>query len=136
MNFRKREREASEVETGALADILFFLLMFFLMISTLASPDAIRLLLPRADSTKVTPPVVESIRVSVDANNNFFIDGNAQPLVLDQVDAQLKEILKTKKANSLIISIDKSRSVQDLTDVYDLAAKNNLSMVMAAEKKK
>jgi len=35
----------------------------------------------------------------------------------------------------LIISIDKSRSVQDLTDVYDLAAKNNLSMVMAAEKK-
>jgi biopolymer transport protein ExbD len=136
MNFRKREREASEVETGALADILFFLLMFFLMISTLASPDAIRLLLPKADSTKVTPPVVESIRVSVDANNNFFIDGNAQPFVLDQVDAQLKEILKTKKANSLIISIDKSRSVQDLTDVYDLAAKNNLSMVMAAEKKK
>jgi biopolymer transport protein ExbD len=136
MNFRKREREASEVETGALADILFFLLMFFLMISTLASPDAIRLLLPKADSTKVTPPVVESIRVSVDANNNFFIDGNAQPLLLDQVDAQLKAILKTKKANSLIISIDKSRSVQDLTDVYDLAAKNNLSMVMAAEKKK
>ncbi len=136
MNFRKREREASEVETGALADILFFLLMFFLMISTLASPDAIRLLLPKADSTKVTPPVVESIRVSVDANNNFFIDGSDKPYVLDQVDAQLKEILKTKKANSLIISIDKSRSVQDLTDVYDLAAKNNLSMVMAAEKKK
>lgn len=136
MNFRKREREASEVETGALADILFFLLMFFLMISTLASPDAIRLLLPKADSTKVTPPVVESIRVSVDANNNFFIDGSDQPFMLDQVDAQLKEILKKKKANSLIISIDKSRSVQDLTDVYDLAAKNNLSMVMAAEKKK
>ncbi|MEY4987680.1 MAG: hypothetical protein RL567_1459 [Bacteroidota bacterium] len=136
MNFRKREREASEVETGALADILFFLLMFFLMISTLASPDAIRLLLPKADSTKVTPPVVESIRVSVDASNNFFIDGNATPFALDQVDGQLKEILKTKKANSLIISIDKSRTVQDLTDVYDLAAKNNLSMVMAAEKKK
>lgn len=136
MNFRKREREASEVETGALADILFFLLMFFLMISTLASPDAIRLLLPKADSTRVTPPVVESIRVSVDANNNFFIDGNAQSFALDQVDGQIKEILKTKKANSLIISIDKSRTVQDLTDVYDLAAKNNLSMVMAAEKKK
>ena len=102
MNFRKREREASEVETGALADILFFLLMFFLMISTLASPDAIRLLLPKADSTKVTPPVVESIRVSVDANNNFFIDGNAQPLALGQVDGQLKEILKTK--NDLEVS--------------------------------
>ena len=136
MNFRKREREASEVETGALADILFFLLMFFLMISTLASPDAIRLLLPKADSTKVTPPVVESIRLSVDANNAFYLDGNATGIAIEQVDSVLKAILQTKKATSLIISIDKTRTVQDLTDVYDLAAKNNLSMVMAAEKKK
>lgn len=135
MNFRKREREASEVETGALADILFFLLMF-LMISTLASPDAIRLLLPKADSTKVTPPVVESIRLSVDANNAFYLDGNANGIAIGQVDSVLKVILQTKKATSLIISIDKTRTVQDLTDVYDLAAKNNLSMVMAAEKKK
>jgi len=130
MNFRKREREASEVETGALADILFFLLMFFLMISTLASPDAIRLLLPKADSTKVTPPVVE------DASNTFYLDGNANGIAIEQVDSALKVILQTKKATSLIISIDKTRTVQDLTDVYDLAAKNNLSMVMAAEKKK
>jgi biopolymer transport protein ExbD len=136
MNFRKREREASEVETGALADILFFLLMFFLMISTLASPDAIRLLLPKADSTKVTPPVVESIRLSVDANNAFYLDGNANGIAIEQVDSALKVILQTKKATSLIISIDKTRTVQDLTDVYDLASKNNLSMVMAAEKKK
>ena len=113
MNFRKREREASEVETGALADILFFLLMFFLMISTLASPDAIRLLLPKADSTKVTPPVVESIRLSVDANNIFYLDGNANGVPMEQVDAALKTILQTKKATSLIISIDKSRTVQD-----------------------
>ena len=124
------------METGALADILFFLLMFFLMISTLASPDAIRLLLPKADSTKVTPPVVESIRLSVDANNAFYLDGNANGIAIEQVDSALKVILQTKKATSLIISIDKTRTVQDLTDVYDLAAKNNLSMVMAAEKKK
>lgn len=135
MNFRKREREASEVETGALADILFFLLMFFLMISTLASPDAIKLLLPKADSTKVTPPIVESIRISVDSSNTFYLDGNSQGIVLEEVDAAIKGIMQTKKATSLIISIDKSRSVQDLTNIYDLAAKNNLSMVMAAQKK-
>jgi biopolymer transport protein ExbD len=110
--------------------------MFFLMISTLASPDAIRVLLPKADSTKVTPPVVESIRLSVDANNVFYLDGNANGVPIEQVDSSLKLILQTKKATSLIISIDKSRTVQDLTDIYDLAAKNNLSMVMAAEKKK
>ncbi len=135
MNFRKREREASEVETGALADILFFLLMFFLMISTLASPDAIKLLLPKADSTKVTPPIVESIRISVDSSNTFYLDGNSKGIIFGEVDSAIKVIMQTKKATSMIISIDKSRSVQDLTNIYDLAAKNNLSMVMAAQKK-
>jgi biopolymer transport protein ExbD len=66
----------------------------------------------------------------------FYLDGNANGVPFEQVDAALKMILQTKKATSLIISIDKSRTVQDLTDIYDLAAKNNLSMVMAAEKKK
>ena len=73
MNFRKRAREASEVETGALADILFFLLMFFLMISTLASPDAIKLLLPETAKPMPTP-ANEVIRLTVDEQLNYYID--------------------------------------------------------------
>ncbi|RVU26462.1 biopolymer transporter ExbD [Sandaracinomonas limnophila] len=133
MNFRKREREQSEVETGALADILFFLLMFFLMISTLASPDAIKLLLP--ESTKPTQtPANEVIKLTVDENKNYFIDDRQiDPLNLEQ---ELTTEVQIKKAATLIVRMDKNQTVQDLTNVYDLAAKLNLSMVMAAEKKK
>jgi len=133
MNFRKREREQSEVETGALADILFFLLMFFLMISTLASPDAIKLLLP--ESTKPTQtPANEVIKLTVDENKNYFIDDRQiDPLNLEQ---ELTTEVQIKKAATLIVRMDRNQTVQDLTNVYDLAAKLNLSMVMAAEKKK
>ncbi|MDF0694566.1 ExbD/TolR family protein [Aquirufa ecclesiirivi] len=133
MNFRKRNREASEVETGALADILFFLLMFFLMISTLASPDAIKLLLP--ETVKPAPtPANEVVRLTVDENRNYFIDDN--PVDFANLETELTQAVSAKKAATLIVRMDRNQTVQELTNVYDLAAKLNLSMVMAAEKKK
>jgi len=133
MNFRKRPREQSEVETGALADILFFLLMFFLMISTLASPDAIKLLLPESSKPQSTP-ANEVIKLTVDENKNYFIDDRQiDPMNLEQ---ELTNEVEIKKAATLIVRMDRNQTVQDLTNVYDLAAKLNLSMVMAAEKKK
>jgi biopolymer transport protein ExbD len=60
----------SEVDTGPLNDILFILLMFFLMISTLANPNVIKLSTPRSKSdTKQKQSVV----VSVDRNKNIFV---------------------------------------------------------------
>jgi biopolymer transport protein ExbD len=133
MNFRKRQREASEVETGALADILFFLLMFFLMISTLASPDAIKLLLPETSKPQSTP-ANEVIRLTVDENKNYFIDD--RQIDFANLEAELIKDVQAKKAVTLIVRMDRNQTVQDLTNVYDLAAKLNLAMVMAAEKKK
>ena len=133
MNFRKRQREASEVETGALADILFFLLMFFLMISTLASPDAIKLLLPETSKPQSTP-ANEVIRLTVDENKNYFIDD--RQIDFANLEAELTKDVQAKKAVTLIVRMDRNQTVQDLTNVYDLAAKLNLAMVMAAEKRK
>lgn len=94
MNIRKRTREQSEVETGALADILFFLLMFFLMISTLASPDAIKLLLPESSSAQQTA-TKENIRVTVDAENRYFVDDVLVPF--ENLEIYLGEEAKKKR---------------------------------------
>lgn len=62
--------EHSDVDTGPLNDILFILLMFFLMISTLANPNVIKMSVPRAKSdTKQKQSVV----VSVDKNKNLYV---------------------------------------------------------------
>ena len=62
--------EHSEVDTGPLNDILFILLMFFLMISTLANPNVIKLSVPKSKSdTKLKQTVV----VSVNKEKQFFI---------------------------------------------------------------
>ncbi len=72
MSLRKNKLrdEHSEVDTGPLNDILFILLMFFLMISTLANPNVIKMSVPRAKSdTKQKQSVV----VSVDKNKNMYV---------------------------------------------------------------
>lgn len=72
MSIRKTKfrDEHSEVDTGPLNDILFILLMFFLMISTLANPNVIKMSVPKAKSdTKQKQSVV----VSVDKNKNIYV---------------------------------------------------------------
>ena len=131
MNIRKRSREQSEVETGALADILFFLMMFFLMISTLASPDAIKLLLPESSSAQQTT-TKENIRVTVDAENRYFVDD--VPVPFENLEIYLGDEAKKKGSETVILRIAQDRTVQDLTKVYDIVARLQLVMVMATDK--
>jgi biopolymer transport protein ExbD len=72
MNFGRRKRVHSAVEASSLSDILFFLLLFFLIISTLASPNAIKLLLPKASSGQAISTHV--INVSINANLEYYVD--------------------------------------------------------------
>ena len=131
MNIRKRTREQSVVETGALADFLFFLLMFFLMISTLASPDAIKLLLPESSSAQQTA-TKENIRVTVDAENRYFVDDVLVPF--ENLEIYLGDEAKKKGSETVILRIAQDRTVQDLTKVYDIVARLQLVMVMATDK--
>jgi len=131
MNIRKRSREHSEVETGALADILFFLMMFFLMISTLASPDAIKLLLPESATAQQTA-TKENIRMTVDAENRYFVDDKLVPF--EELETYLGEQAKAKSSETVILRIAQDRTVQDLAKIYDIVARLNLAMVMATDK--
>ena len=71
MKFRKRHKgEASEVFTDSLNDILFILLMFFLIVATMANPNVVRVGVPRG--TKDTK-AKQNIVVSIDNDQHFYI---------------------------------------------------------------
>jgi biopolymer transport protein ExbD len=70
MKFRKKHREESEVFTDSLNDILFILLMFFLIVATLANPNVVQVGLPKG--TKDTK-AKQNIMVSIDKDQQFFL---------------------------------------------------------------
>ncbi len=71
MKFRKKHKgEESEVFTDSLNDILFILLMFFLIVATLANPNVVKVGLPRGTKDAKAK---QNIMVSIDKEQNFFI---------------------------------------------------------------
>ena len=130
MNLRKRHREEAEVHTGPLNDILFILLMFFLIVSTLANPNVIRLSQPKSKSdTKAKQTVV----VSIDANKQFYV--GTKRVTIEELKAQLQPFLaKELDQPSVVINADKSVPVDDVVAVMRVARELGARTVLAVDK--
>jgi biopolymer transport protein ExbD len=97
MKFRKKNKgEASEVFTDSLNDILFILLMFFLIVATLANPNVVRVGLPRG--TKDTK-AKQNIMVSVDKDQFFYIGSK-------KVDVAMIDSFLTQEINKYKLTVD------------------------------
>jgi biopolymer transport protein ExbD len=130
MNFRKHKYTHAEVQAGPLSDILFFLMLFFLIISTLASPNAIKLLLPKANTGKTIPKQV--INVSITTDLKYYIDKQEFPL--DQLEQALVAHAAKLENPSVVLRMDKSITVNDMVQVVDLLNKSKIPVVIAVSK--
>jgi biopolymer transport protein ExbD len=130
MNLKKRHKDEGEVHTGPLNDILFILLLFFLIVSTLANPNVIRLSQPKSKSdTKSKQTVV----VSIDANKQFYV--GTIKVTLDELKARLQPFLaKEPDQPSIVINADKSVPVEDVVAVMRVARDLGAKSVLAVDK--
>jgi biopolymer transport protein ExbD len=105
MNIRKRLRTHPEVHTGALNDILFILLLFFLIVSTLANPNVIKVNNPKG--TKDTK-VKQNIVISIDKDQKIYLGQNQ--IDFSQLDSVLKfqvnKMRATVDSPSVVINAD------------------------------
>ena len=130
MKIRRKSRFAPEVFTHSLNDIMFFLLLFFLIISTMSNPNVIKLMLPKASATQQM--YKKQITLSIDDNKAYFID--KEPVPFDRLEAELQNIFANVEDKTIVLRVDKNLAVQDLVDVLELGAKNEIKMVMATAK--
>jgi biopolymer transport protein ExbD len=131
MKFRRRKRHGGGVEASALADILFFLMLFFLMVSTLASPEAIKVLLPKSNTGASIPR--HTIYVTIDAEKHYFL--NKQELNVQSLKEALAQEAKGQDNATVVIKVDRTVPVQEFIDVVDIANQLKLPVVVATEKK-
>lgn len=131
MKLRKRHKEGPEVFTDSLNDIIFILLMFFLIASTLANPNVIKLSQPKAQSdTKAKQSVV----VSIDIDKNYFV-GTTQ-VVGDSAmkTALLPFILKDSLNPTIVINADKTVPLEYVVGVMRVARDLGARTVLAVDK--
>ncbi|MFB9864999.1 ExbD/TolR family protein [Rufibacter immobilis] len=130
MNFRKTKRHVAAVEAASLSDILFFLMLFFLIISTLASPTAIKLLLPQAKHTQNIPKQI--LNISVNAQLDYFLE--KEPLSFAGLEESLERYAAAPAKPTVVLRVDRTIQVNELVKVVDIINRNKLQMVIATEK--
>ena len=130
MKFRRKNKFAAEVATSSLNDIMFFLLLFFLIISTVANPNVIKLMLPKASSSQQLSK--KQVTLSVDAEKRYFIDKT--PVSPENLEMELQAVMKDVAEPTIVVRVDKTLAVQDLVDILQTGAKLNIRMVMATSK--
>ncbi len=131
MKLKRLKRFHVEVATSSLNDIMFFLLLFFLIISTLANPNVLKLMLPQASNNakQTNQPIV----VSISESKEYFVD--SKPVAFSELESVIMEQVKKFPETPVVIQADNRLTVQDLVDVIEIGAKNNLKMVMATRGK-
>jgi len=129
MNLRRNPRYTAEVYTGSLNDIMFFLLLFFLIISTLVNPSVIKLLLPEAKTVqKVSKPQVS---LSVTNDKKYYI--NNTEVALDQLENELKKATLNIEEPLVVLRFDNALTVQDLVNVLQIGSDIKVKMVLATK---
>jgi biopolymer transport protein ExbD len=130
MKIRRKNRFAPEVFTQSLNDIMFFLMLFFLIISTMVNPNVIKLMLPKASASQQMQK--KQTTIAVDSQKNIFVDQKS--VTKEQLEAELQSIFAGATEKTAILQLDQTITVQDMVDVLAIGAKLDVKMVMAVKK--
>lgn len=115
---------------------MFFLLLFFLIISTLVTPAAIKVALP---NSKTSNEVVskKSIQLAITADHRYFLDD--REIVFEEIEPALRAIIDQKAEDeeiNILLQADKSLPLQDVVDVIDIGNATKVKMVLFTQKEK
>ncbi|OUJ74717.1 ExbD/TolR family protein [Hymenobacter crusticola] len=129
MNLSRRRKLSSHVETSSMNDIMFFLMLFFLIVSTMVNPNIIKLMLPNARSGKQA--MKQPITISVNAAGQYFLD--KQPVTSESLEAALAQKVQGLESPTAVLRVDASLNVQKLVDILEIGNRLKIKMVMATQ---
>ena len=129
MNFRPPREEEVDVNLTPLIDVVFLLLIFFMVSTTFIRESEIELTLPEA-SAEVREDPIDVIEVAIDANGRFFVNGNA--LINTQLATIKQALIDVRPAEAepvVIISADAGATHQTVITVMDAARQVGLTRI-------
>lgn len=130
MNLRNRDREHSgEHGMNSMTDIIFILLMFFMMTSTLTAPSALNLMLPGNSATTAKKAKDKLIDVGIEEDGSYSLNGRLASLILVQ------EQLKSLRENSLeevfvTVSPSSEAPVENVVEIMDLTYQLGITAIL------
>jgi len=131
MAIRSRNKVDVNYSVAGMTDIIFLLLLFFMLTSTLIAPNALKLLLPQSNNQT---NVRAMTTVSITADIRFFIE--KAPIDPAMLETSLQARLLEVKEPTIAIHADKSVPIQHIVMVMNIARRNNYKVILATSPEK
>jgi biopolymer transport protein ExbD len=128
MALRKKHRE-SEVSTDSLNDIMFFLMLFFLILSTMVSPNAIKVALPNSEVKTTVENNKKPIHVAVTKDKKYYV--NSTEVSKETLESEISKLSSALLEPVVIMHLDKELSIQDEIDIMTIAYRLKCKTVLA-----
>ena len=130
MGLRSRNKVSANFIMSSMTDIVFLLLIFFMLTSTLVSPNALKLLLP---SSKAKTLEKQTISISITKNIAFYI--NEKEVSENTIEQELKLLLNKEQEPAIILHADKTVAIEHVVKIMDIAYRNKYKIVLATTSK-
>lgn len=129
MKIVRKHKFAAEVATSSLNDIMFFLLLFFLIISTVTNPNVIKVLLPQSKASQSLnkQPVI----LTITENRQFYI--NKRAVSKADLEDNLVKACAGLAEPTVVLHAASTLTIQDLVDVMQIGADHKIKMVLATK---
>lgn len=135
MNFRNKKSKAPDISMTPMIDVVFLLLIFFMVTTTFSRESIIKVMLPEADGQQAEKQK-QALMLTIDKSGQYFIDDKA--LSDNSLDTLARELTASKNNKNipLIISADAGAPVQSAISVLDVASKTGFSSITFATQKR
>lgn len=133
MALKRRAKVESNFSMSSMSDIVFLMLIFFLVTSTLVSPNALKLLLPKSSNQVSSRPEVSiSIKHYLQSNTfSYHINGNNVPVPLSEIEGLVQNELKNVEDPTISLHVDRTVPMERVVNVMNIAKRNQYRIILA-----
>ena len=126
MSLKSRNKVSPNFNMSSMTDIVFLLLIFFMLTSTLVSPNALKLLLPNSKARTLEK---QTLSVSITPEIQFYIEDRQIPL--ENLEQELKLELAGLQEPAIVLHADKTVAIEHAVQIMDIAYRNKYKIVLA-----
>jgi len=130
MALKRRNKVEVSFSMASMTDIVFLLLLFFMITSTQVAPNALKLLLPQSNNQTVAKAITT---ISITADLKFFIneEGDLKRVDFSEIEPFLQKAIKNNEETYIALHADKSVPIEQVVNIMNIAKRHQIKMILA-----
>lgn len=133
MSLQSRNKVDASFSMSSMTDIVFLLLIFFMVTSTLVAPNALKLLLPESNNQTAAKPIT-TVSIKDNGGNYLYYVGTADAsanVPFSQIEGRLGQLLENEEEPTVSLHTDKSVPIEEVVKIMNIAKNNEYKLILA-----